>query len=289
MPEMGLTALRIFEIGILAAFIISIAYDSTRFIKREYTVRSKKVKKHCKVVLMSDLHNKSYGEKNKTLIKAVEETAPDIIVIAGDMLTASEKKAEYGVPVELMRCLAESYPVYYGNGNHEYRMKLYKDTYGDMYETYKNELKKYGVRILENERIYLPAANIEICGLEIEKNYYKRISQNPMPDTYIESLLGKSREDCFELLIAHNPEYFGQYAKWGAELTVSGHVHGGVMKLPFVGGVISPMIHFFPKYDGGLFEENGKRMIVSRGLGMHTIPLRIFNPGELVVINLEPE
>lgn len=73
----------------------------------------------------------------------------------------------------------------------------------------------------------------------------------------------------------------------GADLTVAGHVHGGVMKLPLLGGVISPSFRLFPKYDRGMFEEYGKRMVLSRGLGMHTIPIRIFNPGELVVIHLE--
>lgn len=107
-----------------------------------------------------------------------------------------------------------------------------------------------------------------------------------MGETYVEGLLGKSRRDCFELLIAHNPDYFDNYAKWGADLTVSGHVHGGIMRLPVLGGVISPMLRLFPKYDGGLFEKDGRQMILSRGLGMHTIPVRIFNPGELVVIHL---
>lgn len=89
-------------------------------------------------------------------------------------------------------------------------------------------------------------------------------------------------------MIAHNPEYFEAYAGWGADLTVSGHVHGGVMRLPFLGGVISPRLTLFPKYDGGMFERNGRFMVVSRGLGTHTLPIRIFNPGELIMIELNP-
>ena len=128
---------------------------------------------------------------------------------------------------------------------------------------------------------------MEICGLELERCYYQRLRLKNMEKSYLNGLLGKSREDCYELLIAHNPDYFKEYAAWGADLTLSGHVHGGVMRLPYLGGVISPMLHLFPKYDGGMFKEYGRLMILGRGLGMHTIPVRVFNPGEVVVVDLE--
>lgn len=173
-------------------------------------------------------------------------------------------------------------------GNHEHKVKLYTETYGRVYQEYLAELGKYGVEMLDNKRIFLPELNMEICGLEIERSYYKRLRHKEMDADYLNGLLGKSRQDCYEVLIAHNPDYFRQYADWGADLVLAGHVHGGVVRLPVLGGVISPMLHLFPKYDGGLFKEYGKTMILGRGLGMHTIPLRMFNPGELVVIELEP-
>ena len=101
--------------------------------------------------------------------------------------------------------------------------------------------------------------------------------------------LGKADKDAFSLLLAHNPVWFEDYAAWGADLTLSGHVHGGVVRLPFLGGVLSTSFRLFPKYDGGYFTKEGKHMIISRGLGAHTIPLRLFNPAELVVIELEPQ
>lgn len=286
MSELGWIAL-IILILLIAAIMISILVDSKRFVKAEYSISSKKLKKDCKIVLLSDLHNKSFGKDNKRLIEAIEKVDPDFIVIAGDMMTSNGEKTRCFVPVKLLRHLASQYPVYYGNGNHEYRMKVYKKVYRDMYDKYKKELTSCGVCFLENESVYLPGTNIELFGLEIEKYYYKRFYRRPMDDDYIESQIGKNNESHFELLVAHNPDYFDKYAQWGADLTVSGHVHGGVMKLPMVGGVISPMMHLFPKYDGGLFEEYGKQMILSRGLGMHTIPIRIFNPGELVIIHLK--
>ena len=90
-------------------------------------------------------------------------------------------------------------------------------------------------------------------------------------------------------MLAHNPEYFANYAKYGADLILSGHVHGGVVRLPFVGGCASPAIRLFPKYSDGLYTLQNKKMVVSCGLGSHTIPMRIFNPGELTVISLKPE
>lgn len=107
-----------------------------------------------------------------------------------------------------------------------------------------------------------------------------------METEYLNRVLGNPEKKCFNLLIAHNPDYFDAYADWGADLTVSGHVHGGLMRLPFLGGVISPKLRLFPHYDGGRFEKDGKEMILSRGLGTHTLPIRIFNPGEMVVIRL---
>ena len=271
----------------LAGLAIAIAYDSSRFIRREYRVCSDKIKKKAKILLLSDLHNKSYGKNNEKLLAEIEKVKPDLIVAAGDMVTANERKTHFEVPAALMERLAERYPVYYGMGNHEYRIKIYRKAYGNMFEEYKEKLKTYGVRVLENERVYLPEYNIEICGLEIRRRYYKRLRREPMEAGYIESLLGKARKERFELLIGHNPDYFQQYAEWGADLTVAGHVHGGVMKLPVLGGVVSPALRLFPKYDGGMFREYGKQMVLSRGLGMHTVPVRIFNPGELVVIHLE--
>lgn len=273
--------------AVLVFFIIAAVRDSCRFVVVSYHMVSPKLRKKCRFVMLSDLHNKKYGAHNSKLVQAIKEQNPDMILIAGDMFTANKKRTEFQTPLELIRQLAMQYPVYYGIGNHEYRVKVYREDYGDKYEHYAKELKKCGVRLLENERIYLPEYHMEICGLEIERRYYKRFRHNHMEGEYISHLLGKSRTDCMELLIAHNPDYFPQYAAWGADLTLAGHVHGGVVRLPVLGGVVSPAARLFPKYDGGLFEEGGCRMILGRGLGMHTIPIRVFNPGELVVVELE--
>lgn len=268
-------------------FLIVMAIDCHRFVIKEYTCSSRKLYQEGKVVLLSDLHNKVFGKNNEKLIEAIDKQNPNLIVIAGDMYTSSPKEDNAGA-ADFVCALAGKYPVYYGNGNHEHKTKLYTDVFGKRYQSYANRLKEAGVVMLENERITLPAYNMEICGAEIGREYYGKFKTKKMPVSYMEKLLGKVAENTFTLLIAHNPDYFETYASWGADLTVSGHVHGGLMVLPFLGGVISPSLRLFPKYDGGEFRDGKHTMILGRGLGTHTLPIRIFNPGELVVIHLKP-
>lgn len=267
-------------------FIIVMVIDCNRFVIREYTCVSDKLLKEGRFILLSDLHNKSFGRSNEKLFKAIVKQKPDGILIAGDMYT-SEKNERYLETAEFVSRLSEKYPVYYGNGNHEYKTRLKPEIFGSMYEDYMKRIKSTGTTALINEKVTLPPYNMNIYGLEIEYSYYKKLADRHMEAAYLEALLGKTDPHSFNLLIAHNPEYFETYAKWGADLTVSGHVHGGLVRLPGLGGVISPKLRIFPRYDGGLFEKDGKTMILSRGLGTHTLPIRIFNPGELVVICLK--
>lgn len=273
---------------LMAVFCLIIAaVDCNRFIKVEYTVLSDKLTKSVTLVLLTDLHNKCFGHKNEKLIRAIDEIAPDGILIGGDMLTA-EKGADFTPALELMESLKQKdYPIYYGMGNHEYRLSLYPEQYGSMYDDYMNGLQRMGIDPIINERVYRPEDNIVIYGASIDKRFYKRFRKATMQQDYLPSLFGEKEEDKFRILIAHNPAYFEEYAEWGPELVVSGHVHGGIMRLPWLGGVLSPNITFFPKYDGGKFTKDNTTMILSRGLGTHTIPVRIFNPGELVVIHLD--
>lgn len=274
---------------ILTCFFLLVMYcDCNRFVTVEYEIESPKITKECKFVLLSDLHNKSFGEQNQRLVRKIEELAPDGILVAGDILTAYERKRRHHVAISLMQQLGAKYPVYYGMGNHEQRIGLDRKTFGSLYETYLDSLRQAGIEPLINEKVSLPAANITICGLLLDRCYYQKFTKAFMPETYLSDMLGTASSGQFQILIAHNPEYFEEYAAWGADLTVSGHMHGGLMRLPFLGGVISPRLTLFPHYDGGRFEKDSSVMILSRGLGTHTLPIRIFNPGELAVISLKP-
>lgn len=240
-----------------------------------------------KVVFLSDLHNNRYGRNNEKLLSAVKEQNPDLILIGGDMLIGkvgvSTKVAE-----ELVKELMKMCPVYYANGNHEQRMKVYSETYGTMYQKYKETLEQSGVRFVENEYVdmELDGCQLKIYGLEIPVGYYKKFQKQTLPLDTIEEQIGKLNSDYYNILMAHNPTYMGTYMEWGADLVLSGHFHGGVVRIPKLGGIITPQWHMFPKYSGELTRKNGKYIVVSRGLGTHTLKIRFLNPAEVIVLHL---
>ena len=156
-----------------------------------------------------------------------------------------------------------------------------------MWDDYVSRLDQIGVHMMDNERIVLDDAGIDIAAVTVDRIYYRRFEQSRMTVDVMNDYVGHADTDRFQLLIAHNPEYFESYAAWGADLTVSGHVHGGIMRLPLIGGFISPRLFSFPKYSGGEYERDGHKMIVSCGLGTHTIHVRVFNPAELSVIDIK--
>ncbi len=271
----------------VSLFLGIIIRDMNRFVVASYQIRSPKVKGKFSFVLLSDLHNKSYGRQNEKLVDAVLALNPDCVIVAGDMYT-SRAGSSYKHAVELLGALSEKLPVYMANGNHEHKTDYDRKTFGDMYDRYLEELAAYGLKPLVNERIRLVDRNISICGSQIGRECFQHFTRFPMPDDYLDKLMGKAERDCFQILIAHNPDYFEEYASWGADLVLSGHIHGGIVRIPGLGGMVSPAVKLFPKYDGGSFKIGESTMILSRGLGTHAIPVRMWNPGELVCVTVEP-
>ena len=266
--------------------IVSWIVDTHRYVIRQYEISDNRIKRNMRFVLLSDLHNKEYGVENQKLIKSIHELNPDAILIAGDLCNGL-KGHDFTTALNLVRELNKDYALYYGFGNHEYRLRRYPNNYGDMWDRYSQALSDIGVHIMDNEHVYLEESNIDISAVTIEREFYKRFRRGiRLQESDMKRYLGEARKDAFELLIAHNPEYFKAYSEWGADLTVSGHVHGGIMRLPFVGGIVSPRLIEFPRYSDGQYTLNNKNMIVSCGLGTHTIHVRVFNPAELSVIDL---
>ena len=276
-------------IAVIAILLIGVMiYDSNRFHKVTYELSSKYVTKDFRFVFLSDLHNKQYGEGNQKLLDAIDACNPDAIMIGGDILTATPGKSV--VPAaEFVNKLADKYLLYYANGNHEQRLELYPETYGDMGKEYEALLEEASVYRLINEKEYNAEHGVEVVGCQIDRRYYKRFQKVTMEEGYLGETLPDKTQGMYTILLAHNPDYFPEYKKWGADLVLSGHVHGGVMRLPYLGGVLGTNFRLFPKYDGGMFREGEAVMIVSRGLGAHTIPLRLFNPAELIEVVIKKE
>lgn len=267
----------LWTISILAILMLVYGFAGNFFLKKEYyQITNKKLTEDKKIILLTDLHGCQHGKDNEKLVAKINEENPNFICISGDMTVKNGKNTER--ILKLLKVLANDYPIYYAPGNHEIRMPAY--------EEYKEELKKMGVRYLENQSVEV-AEDLQIIGLDLGEYWYHKCWQKRnFTSEEMNQMVGVCEEEKFQLLLAHNPEYFPQYTKWGADLTLSGHLHGGIAILPILGGVISPSLRLFPKYDAGAFSKNGKHMIISRGLGLHHIKLRFFNVPEISVIQL---
>ena len=283
---MWLKALIIGVIILFVVCLVSIWHASTHFHKVFYRLSSDKISKPVKFVVLSDLHDQKYDQDNNKILQAIEEEAPDAVLIAGDMLTPIEGREK--VAESFISRLAQKYRVYYGLGNHEAKLKWKRDKFGDLYESYLGQMKELGAKVLVNDFLEMEEVPVRIYGLDIAEIYYKRFKQVPMAADYVEKKLGETDSKYFNILLAHNPMYFDNYAKWNPNLVLSGHVHGGLVRLPLLGGVIAPNLHLFPKFDGGMFQEKETTMIISRGLGIHSVEFRMWNPAEVVVIEITP-
>ena len=239
---------------------------------------------------LADLHDVCVGENNSLILENLKNRRPDAILLGGDMIT--ERKhgvhaTECRHALDLVIRLAELAPVYYSIGNHEARWMDPERIHTESYEDYKNALEAAGVRFLDNRSVKLHkgADMIRITGLSLPLRYFG--VRHETLDTQIVHLLAKDPDpDHFQILLAHSPTHHAAYDGWGADLTLSGHYHGGQVRLPLLGGVISTGWTLFPKYDMGMYALKNGKLIVSAGLGTHTIPLRINNPPEAVYITL---
>ena len=270
-----------------AMFAVGII-DGNRFVTVKEEFELPGLSKECRFVLISDLHNKVYGKQNEKVIDAVKKINPDFVIVAGDLVT-SRASEDMTPGIELMRELSINYRIYYGLGNHESKIKYRRDKFGDQYKRLKSEVDSKNVIMLENESASIQEYNIKVTGLDLDLNYFAHFKVRKMDPDYMKKTLPEPDRSKCNILIAHNPDYFEEYAKWGADLVLSGHVHGGIMRLPFLGGVIAPSYKLFPKYDGGVFHIGKSTMLLGRGMGSHTIPFRFFNPGELYEVTLRPK
>ncbi len=284
-------AVGIIVILILAVCVIS-WIENRKLTITSYPVVSARIPESfdgCRIVVLADLHNAVFGERNERLVQAIRQQKPDYIILAGDMLVGKQG-ASTAVPAELLQELSKLAPVYYGMGNHEMRISRKPEEYGSMWEDYKNSLGT-SVIWLADKSVMLTRGKEQIAlyGLDLDPIYYKRFKKHPMEEAYLKQKLGTSDANRYEILIAHNPNYFPEYAAWGADLVLSGHIHGGMIRLPGLGGCLSPMFHIFPKYDRGWYQEGNSVMLLSGGLGNHTFKFRVHNLPELLVVTLQTQ
>ena len=265
-------------------------YERDCLVTEEYRIVSEKIHGQGKtIVFLTDLHNKEFGEENSRLLETVRKVKPDAVLFGGDGMVAKRGNSDVRIPLALLTELAKEFPVYCGNGNHESRMLWKSEIYGEAYENYRTALENAGIRYLSNEAADLDS-DIRIYGLDLPKSAYLPRS-GEIPEGLLKETLGEPDPEKFCLLLAHSPLFFEEYAAWGADLTLSGHFHGGTIRLPLVGGVMTPQYQFFYPRCAGYFELPGKgreksQMIVGRGLGTHSINIRLNDKPQVVVVRL---
>lgn len=274
-------------IGIALVVVGSIYYNKA-LTYEYYQFKNNKISKVLdgkKWILLSDLHGKNFGKHNKILIQSIAQQKPEGILIAGDLVLKG-KPDSCKEALIFLKALVKICPVYYAPGNHETRIAY---QYAGIFQEYLKQVEALGVVYLSNKSVYLEAdgEQVRISGLDLEQKYYGKFYENTtLYKDVIDDCVGPVETD-FEILLAHNPTHFPVYAEWGADLVCAGHVHGGIVILPFIGGLISTTYELFPTYDFGMFQEKNATMILSRGLGVHSIPLRLFNKPEISVIHFQ--
>ena len=229
-----------------------------------------------RIVQLTDLHGRTFGEDNADLIAAVAEAEPDIIVLTGDLQDAP-KETPPAYTWQLGAAMAAIAPTYFVTGNHEWAL-------GDVPEL-KAGLEAAGVTVLSNEYTVLERGGdrLILAGIDDPNGY----ADQKTPEELAEEIRLAEGEDACWLLLAHRNNLFpDEYSALGADLVLSGHGHGGMIRLPFTDGLIGVDRTLFPSYTNGFYGADGADVFVSRGLGSSGRSFRLFNRPQVAVLTL---
>ena len=255
---------------LLSGLIIWIAWGNSALECNTYTVSSTQLPSGFhgyRIAHISDVHNTEIGKDNSKLLAMLRQAEPDMIAITGDLIDSRRTNVE--IALAFIREAVKIAPCYYAPGNHESRVEEYLEL--------KAGMEAAGVVILEDTQTEIRLGNdvITVIGL-----------MDPDFETgALEEL--QAEDEGFTLLLSHRPELFDTYAEKNIDLALSGHAHGGQIRIPFLGGLIAPHQGLFPEYDSGLYKKDGTNMVVSRGIGNSLFPFRVNNRPEIVLIELQ--
>ena len=262
-------------LSLLVALLWSLYDSNSRISVSRYTLRLQTLPaafEGLRIAHLSDIHANRFGEGDDRLLETLRALDPHLIAITGDLTDANGQ-----IPRVTQLCaeLTAIAPVYYVSGNHEWGTD-------EAYALF-DALEQAGVTVLRNEYVTLTAgqARLVLAGVDDVNGPYDMKT----PEQLMEEIRAAEGDAC-TILLAHRPEFFDQYAALGFDLVLSGHIHGGMVRLPLLGGLLAPGRDFFPEYDLGQFTSGGSTLIVSGGLsGVGAFP-RVFNPYDLPLITL---
>ncbi len=269
-----LTALIILAlIAVAAAFLIKDSREDLEISR--YEVNSKKLPESFdgfKIVQLSDLHGAEFGEDGMELVDKVGSLEPDMIALTGDFVT---DEGDLAAVEKLAARLVKLCPVYFVSGNHEFGSGLAVKV--------RNILERAGVKYLSNEYLTINRGDDEILlgGVEDPLAYADMLS----PDELAQKM-NDAAPDAFKILLGHRNYWMTEYPELPVDLIFCGHAHGGLIRIPGVGGLIGTDRRLFPDFDAGEYNNGRYTLIVSRGLG-NSVPIpRIFNRPEIVCVEL---
>ncbi len=216
-----------------------------------------------RVAELSDLHGRSFGKNNVRLLRTLQKARPDMICICGDLF---DEKTDLTMLEPLLTGLTDIAPVYYVTGNHEWQVKNLREIL--------QKMRAWGVTVLENEERVLSRGGAEmvVAGVHDPCGPYDMKT----PAALVRELRSAQGND-FILMLSHRNDELTMWSQLGVQLVLSGHCHGGVVRLPFVGGVFGTRRELFPEYDAGVYRQDGTTLFVSRGLGYTNVHFRLFN------------
>lgn len=249
--------------------LCTVALDTGISVPR-YTLFSDRLKAPLRVVLLTDFHSSSYGREQYVLTDTAAAQKPDIILMAGDI---ADNVRGHKHTVELLKGLADTYPCFYTVGNHE--------EWSGECEKIKEMFRSCGVTVLSGDSSVLDIGDVKIriCGAD-----------NSLPPEQYKACIDSAGDGIFTVFMSHRPDLVSMYSGKDFDLVVSGHAHGGQVRIPgILNGLYAPNQGIFPKYAGGryILDDGRTEMIVSRGLCKNILP-RVFDPPEIVVIDLYP-
>ena len=256
--------------GGLLILLLAAALD-TRLTVRSYTVETEKVSAPVRLAVLTDLHSCSYGAQQRDLVDAVVQSAPDAVLLVGDIVddVLPEKNAFL-----VLEALAREYPCAYVTGNHEY--------WTGRADQICEEIAALGIQVLRGEQVTWSLRGQEVVLYGVDDADSGKLEEQ------VSALTPAEGET--SILLAHRPEEIEQYAARGFTLVVSGHAHGGQWRLPgLLNGLYAPHQGLFPRWAGGFYQVGDTAFVVSRGLARESTRVpRIFNPPELVLVELIP-
>lgn len=263
--------------GAAVALLLWLGLDSGLTVQT-YAVESAKVKEPVRLVLVTDLHSCDYGDGQRELLDAVEAQDPDLVLLGGDIVDDGPEMPEERA-LFTVEALAEQWPTYYVTGNHEYRTGRADEI--------KERIAERGAVVLEGETALVTVAGqtLQICGVD-DPAVGADVWQSQLED-----VTAALEGDVCSILLSHRPERVSDYTGRGFDLVLSGHAHGGQWRIPgLVNGLVAPNQGLFPPYAGGVYDLEGTALVVSRGLARESTRIpRLFNPPEVVVVELVPE